>query len=394
MHKHHFYIYILMATLSLFAVLGCPGEMSNAYATTNETQIKIGESTYNTTSKSMVLLEVNSGRIIVNHNGEEKLPMASLTKIITAIVALENCTDLDMQHQITAQEQGIEGSSIYLKAGEHLSVRQLLYGLMLRSGNDSAIAIATIVGGSVENFIKMCNEFCQKIGATSTNLENPHGLHSENHYTTAHDLAIITAYALKNDIFAKIVSTQKINIPNELGKYDHRELINKNKFLQMFDGANGVKTGYTKKAGRCFVGSSTRSTDGLQLVCVILNCVPMFQECKAIMELAWENYTMHKLIDEQGYQASINLNNSSAMSDIAQSKNAFSYPLTKAEEDKIEITDTLQKIYDAPLKQGEILGEVKIFLDKQLIFCDNIYSINNVEDDSYNGNLAKIIENF
>lgn len=393
MHKHKFVIYCLTFALSLVAVMGLSGKNARAYEI-NETQIQIGDSTFNTSSQAMVLLEANSGRVIVNHNGEEKLPMASLTKIITAIVALENCQDLDELHQITAQEQGIEGSSIYLKAGEHLSIRQLLYGLMLRSGNDSAMAIATIVGGSVENFIQLCNDFCQKVGATSTHLENPHGLHSDSHYTTAHDLAVITAYALKNDTFADVVSTKKINIPNELGKYDHRELINKNRFLNMFEGATGVKTGYTKKAGRCFVGSSIRQEDGLQLVCVILNCVPMFQECKAVMELAWQNYTMHNLIDENGYQASINIKNSSQMTDVAQSKNAFSYPLTKEEEDKIEITDTLQKTYDAPIEQGEILGEVKIFLDKQLIFCDNIYSINNIEDDSYNGNLAKIIENF
>lgn len=360
----------------------------------NQTQIQIGESTFSTSSQAMVLLEVGSGRVIVNYNGEEKLPMASLTKIITAIVALENCEDLDAMHQITPQEQGIEGSSIYLKAGEHLSIKQLLYGLMLRSGNDSAVAIATIIGGSVENFVDMCNDFCQKIGATNTHLENPHGLHSDNHYTTAHDLAVITAYALKNPMFSKIVATQKINIPNELGKYKHRELINKNRFLQMLDGANGVKTGYTKKAGRCFVGSSTRQEDGMQLVCVVLNCVPMFQECKAVMELAMQNYSMHNLIDENGYQASINIKNSSALTDMAQSNKSFSYPLTKAEEDKIEMTDTLQKIYDAPIQKGEKLGEVKIFLDKQLIFCDNIYSINDIEDDSYDGNLAKIIENF
>ncbi len=383
-----------MLILSLVAVTNYGGSMAIAYEPAKETEISIGESKFNTSAQAMVLIEANSGRVIVNHNGEAKLPMASLTKIITAIVALENCKDLDELHQITPQEQGIEGSSIYLKAGEHLTVRQLLYGLMLRSGNDSAMAIATIVGGSVENFIEMCNDFCQRIGATNTHIENPHGLHSDNHYTTAHDLAVITAHALKNDTFAEVVSTQKINIPNELGKYDHRELINKNRFLKMLDGANGVKTGYTKKAGRCFVGSSTRQEDGMQLICVLLNCVPMFQECKAVMELAWQNYTMHNLIDENGYQASINIKNSSALTDMAQSKKAFSYPLTKAEEDKIEITDTLQKTYDAPIKEGEILGEVKIFLDKQLIFCDNIYSINNIEDDSYNGNLAKIIENF
>lgn len=358
------------------------------------TQITIGESTFNTTSKAMVLIEANSGRILANHNGEEMLPMASLTKIITAIVAIENCQDLDSKYQIPQMAQGIEGSSIYLKAGEHLSVRELLFGLMLRSGNDSAVAIANIIAGGIQPFAELCNNFCKNIGATNTHLVNPHGLHSDQHYTTAHDLAIITAYALKNDIFAKVVSTKQQRIPNELGKYDHRDLLNKNKFLKMLDGADGVKTGYTKNAGRCFVGSATRESDGLKLVCVLLNCNPMFQECKSIIELAQQNYKMHKLIEDNGYEASINIKNSKQMSAMAKSNNGFSYPLTDTESNQLQITNTLKTMYDAPIKTDQILGKVQIFLDKQLIFCDNIYSINNVEDDSYGGSMAKIIDNF
>lgn len=395
MKKISLYVFYVLAFVMAMAVgsFCLVKSFGIAYEQQQTTSVTIGESTFNTTAQAMVLIEANSGRVLANHNGDQQLPMASLTKIITAIVAIENCTDLDAQHQIPKTAQGIEGSSIYLKAGEHLSMRQLLYGLMLRSGNDSAIAIANIIAGNVENFVKMCNEFCKKIGALNTNLENPHGLHSENHYTTAKDLAIISAYSLKNDTFAKIVSTKHIAIPNELGKYDHRDLLNKNRFLKMLDGANGIKTGYTKNAGRCFVGSATRSADGMQLVCVLLNCSPMFQECKAIIELAQQNYTMHQLLP-MGYEASINIKNSNQMSAMAKSKNTFSYPLTTAEADKITITNTLKSMYDAPITTDQILGEVKIFLDKQLIFCDNIYSINNIEDNSYGGSMAKIIENF
>ena len=341
----------------------------------------------------MVLIEANSGRILASHNAQKQLPMASLTKIITAIVALENCEDLDKKQEIQKSAVGIEGSSIYLKAGEHLTVRELLYGLMLRSGNDSAVAIANIVGGTQENFIAKCNDFCKRIGATNTNIQNPNGLHSDNHYTTAEDLAKITAYALKNNIFAQIVSTKNIKIDNELGKYDHRMLRNKNRFLEMLSNADGVKTGYTKKAGRCFVGSSTRSSDGLRLVCVLLNCVPMFQECKAIIELAEKNYTMQQLIDNDGYKASVNIKNGEGMTTMASSKNAFRYPLTNAETNQIQTTNTLKTMYEAPITTDQILGEVQIFLDKQLIFCDNIYSINNIEK-SYNGALAKVIDKF
>lgn len=381
---------LAMAAASFCLIKSC----GIAYGQEPTTSITIGESTFNTTSKAMVLIEANSGRILANHNGEEQLPMASLTKIITAIVAIENCQDLDAKHEIPRDAQGIEGSSIYLKAGEHLSVRELLYGLMLRSGNDSAVAIANIISGGVDQFATLCNEFCQKIGATSTHLVNPHGLHSDEHYTTAHDLAIISAYALKNNTFSQVVATKQQRIPNELGKYDHRDLLNKNRFLKMLTGADGVKTGFTKKAGRCFVGSATRESDGLKLVCVLLNCNPMFQECKSIIELAQQNYSMHQLLEDNGYEASINIKNSKQMSAMAKSNNGFSYPLTDAEVNQVQITNTLKTMYNAPIKTDQILGEVKIFLDKQLIFCDNIYSINNIEDDSYGGSMAKIIENF
>ena len=363
-------------------------------AYSSKTTIKIGSQDFSTESQAMVLVEATSGRVLVNHRGDQSLPMASLTKIITAIVAIENCKDLDAKHEIPTNSVGIEGSSIYLKAGEHLSIRELLYGLMLRSGNDSAVAIAQIIGGDVSKFLKLCNDFCKKIGAQNTHLVNPNGLHDDQHFTTAHDLAIITAYALKNDIFAQIVATKEIKIPNELGKYDHRLLKNKNRFLEMLPGADGVKTGYTKKAGRCFVGSATRSSDGMKLVCVLLNCGPMFQECKAVMQIAQEQYSMQQLLPEDGYQASINITGSQQMSAMAKSKTTFCYPLTKEETDLIQIKDTIYPMYEAPIKTDQILGEVQIFLDKQLIFCDNIYSISDIENNSYGGAIGKVIENF
>ena len=381
----------ILAAISASMPFMCRGGFAQELDTT---EIAFGDTTIQTAAKAMVVIEANSGRILSSHNAEEKLPMASLTKIITAIVAIENTKDLDGKHQITPAAIGLEGSSIYLKAGEHLSMRELLYGLMLRSGNDSAVAIANIVSGSTEEFAKKCNEFCKQIGATNTNLVNPHGLHDDNHYTTASDLAKISAYAINNPTFKEIVNTQQIDIPNELGKFDHRELINKNKFLKMLSGANGIKTGYTKKAGRCFVGSTYRESDGMQVVCVLLNCQPMFQECRALTEKALEQYSMIELLPLSGYESSVNVSKSEQLTTMAKSNSGFKYPLTKTEEDKISITNTLQSVYTAPIKTDESLGEVKVFLDKQLIFSDNIYSINNVENNSYSENLAKIIQEF
>lgn len=394
MKRNKFLLKLMLFVVAAISA-GMPLIESKSFAQElSTTEITIGDTTAQTAAKAMTIIEANSGRILASHNAEEKLPMASLTKIITAIVAIENTQDLDKVHEITPAAIGLEGSSIYLKAGEHLSMRELLYGLMLRSGNDSAVAIANIVSGSVDNFAKKCNEFCAKIGATNTNLVNPHGLHDDNHYTTASDLAKISAYAINNPVFKEIASTKQIEIPNELGKYAHRDLINKNRFLKMLRGANGIKTGYTKKAGRCFVGSTYRESDGMQVVCVLLNCSPMFQECKALTEKALEQYSMKELLPPEGYESSINIAKSEQLTTMAKSNNGFKYPLTKTEEDKISITNTLERVYTAPISSSESLGEVKIFLDKQLIFSDNIYSINNIENNSYSENLAKIIDEF
>ena len=249
-----------------------------------------------TSAKSMVTMETNSGRVLYKKDETKRLPMASTTKIITAIVAIENCKNLDKKEKIQSEAVGIEGSSIYLRANEHLSVRELLYGLMLRSGNDSAVAIAIIIGGSVENFVKMMNDFCLRLGLYDTHIVTVNGLHDDEHYTSALDLAIATSYALKNQTFKEIVSSKNAKIDDENAKDGKRYLKNKNKLLWNLDGANGVKTGYTKKAGRCFVGSAERN--GMEIVCVVLDCVPMFEDCSKLIEKAFDEYKMTKIFDK------------------------------------------------------------------------------------------------
>jgi len=187
--------------------------------------------------------------------------MASTTKIVTALTVIRN-TDLDEVVEIPKAACGIEGSSIYLREGEHLTVRELLYGLMLRSGNDCAVALALHTSGSVEAFAELMNTTAVELGCENSNFVNPHGLHDDRHYTTALDLAAVTCEALHNETFREIVSTKAVRISNEGYEYD-RVLVNKNKLLSNVDGADGVKTGYTKKAGRCFVGSATKN--GMQV---------------------------------------------------------------------------------------------------------------------------------
>lgn len=227
-----------------------------------------------------IAMELESGKILHCKNIDAKLPMASTTKIMTALIIAEDC---DLSEVITIPESavGVEGSSIYLKKDEQLSVKDLLYGLMLRSGNDAACALAVYHSGSVEKFVDRMNERAQELGANSTSFKNPSGLPDDGHYTTAKDLCNIARHAMSNKVFKEVVSTKQYN-------GDYRQFLNKNKLLSILDGANGVKTGYTKKAGRCLVSSAAR--DGMDIICVVLNCYDMFERSAAIINGCFAKY--------------------------------------------------------------------------------------------------------
>ena len=169
------------------------------------------KTTYADNSCAEIVMEVNSNVVLYKHNENSKKFMASTTKILTAIVVIENCNVNDVV-TVTKDTVGIEGSSIYLEVGEQLTVKELLYGLMLRSGNDCAQTLAVYCSKSIENFANLMNKTAKKIGATNSNFVNPHGLHNDNHYTTAYDLALISCYAMKNSIFREIVSTKSVDI--------------------------------------------------------------------------------------------------------------------------------------------------------------------------------------
>jgi D-alanyl-D-alanine carboxypeptidase/D-alanyl-D-alanine carboxypeptidase (penicillin-binding protein 5/6) len=214
----------------------------------------------------MLVIEAGTGAVVYSKNADARLPMASTTKIMTALVVLENSSP-DSKVTVSANAAGTEGSSMYLRSGEVLTVRDLLYGLMLSSGNDAANALAEFVGGSVSNFVALMNETAKRLGLENTNFTNPSGLPDNDHYTTATELAKITAHALKNTDFVTIVSTKSYTVKGE-GKTP-RTLTNHNKLLSLYDGCIGVKTGFTKKAGRCLVSAASRGE--VTLVCVTLN---------------------------------------------------------------------------------------------------------------------------
>ena len=324
-------------------------------------------------AKGMCVIEKNSGRILYSKNKDQKLPMASTTKVATAITVIENCDVLDELIVVNDSAIGVEGTSIYLRKDEEIKVIDLLYGLMLRSGNDAATALAYHIGGGIDEFAKMMNETAKKAGASNTNFVNPHGLDDPNHYTTAYDLSKITAYALNNPIFEKIVSTKNYII-EATNKSEKRYLTNKNKLLRSLDGCCGVKTGYTSKAGRCLVSASKR--DDCTIVCVVLNCGLMFEESSALINSAFNEFELKKIIDKNQ-----EIYNEYILSDkegklYLYTDEDFYYPLRADEFEDIKIK------YSVELKDAKSLdevGKIDIFFKNDLIKSLKLYTMNKID---------------
>ena len=297
------------------------------------------------------VIEVKSGRILYEYRGDIRLPMASTTKIATAITVLENCENVKISLLIPPETVGVEGSSVYLQAGETYSVEDLLYGLMLRSGNDCAETLAYFFGG-VGGFTAKMNYIAQKAGAFNTNFRNPHGLPCDGHYTTAIDLSLITAYALRNPLFREIVSTKY---------YEPRKWQNKNKMLLQYEGAIGVKTGYTKQAGRCLVSAASRN--GMELVCTVLNCPQMYERSTKLLDDAFEAYSYETIVNNgdvfecEGIKGAIH--------------ETVAYPLMDGEREALET-----RIFPINSPQNwKIVGQIQISLAKRLIFSGNLYKL-------------------
>ncbi len=346
---------------------------------TNEMQVfAIQTANFSTSAKAMCVLEKDSGRVVISKNMDQALPMASTTKIVTAITVIQNCENLDEIIQVADSSVGVEGSSIYLRHGELISVKDLLYGLMLRSGNDSAVALACHVGGNVEGFAKLMNETAKNTGANNSNFVTPHGLDHKDHYTTAYDLAKITAYALNNPIFKEIVST-KMHVVEATNKSDKRYMSNKNRLLNSLDGCIGVKTGFTTRAGRCLVTATER--DNETFVCVVLNCGPMFEESAKLLNTAHALYENKKIIDKNReiYNEYIIDQNQGKLYLYAEED--LYYPIMESEMDKLRLEYNV-KLDNA--KVGDIIGEIKVFFENDLLKTIKLVTMNKID---------KLIEN-
>ncbi|MBU3131538.1 D-alanyl-D-alanine carboxypeptidase [Clostridium gasigenes] len=289
-----------------------------------------------------IAIDAETREVLFEQKGYEVVPMASTTKILTALVAI-SYGDLDRKITISKNSASVRGSTVGYKAGEEIAMRELLFGLIFKSGNDAAIAIAEEIGGSIENFANIMNDFSRSLGLLNSHFESPHGLDSANHYSSAYDLAILTSKAMENEIFREICGEKTISKE----KYNFtREYNNINKILWQIPGANGVKTGYTGQAGKCLVSSVNH--EGRNIIMVVLDCTDRWnQTAKIFKEVtdtnAFQKTTVKDLVNKEGYMQ---------LGSLIQDEE-FSYGYKDDDEIEIEVFHPIDDI-----KEGDVLGKI------------------------------------
>lgn len=326
-----------------------------------------------------VLIDAKTGQILYEKNAQNRLAPASTTKILTAIIAIESGR-LDEEVKVSARAAGTAGSSMHLQIGQKILLRELVTGLMMRSGNDAAVAIAEYLAGSVEDFVIMMNSKAQSIGAYNSHFRNPHGLTAAGHYSSAFDLAWLARYAMLNPLFADIVSTRETSIDwfDQRGREHDQNLKNTNKLLWMLEEADGVKTGTTGEAGPCLVSSATR--DNQKLIAVVLHDHSRWYD--SMILLKW-GFTSFKLFDyaaqgdvvntipvEQGLTPEID---AIVADQAALVVDANSYAAVTVE---VDLPETIK----APVYQGQKIGEIVFFVNEKAVKTVDIVAAQDVEE--------------
>jgi D-alanyl-D-alanine carboxypeptidase (penicillin-binding protein 5/6) len=309
-------------------------------------------------AKAAILMDEGSGRILYAKNAHLQLPPASLTKIMTAILVIEN-GDLDQKVSVSRYAAETGESSIWLEEGEVLTRRELLYALMLVSANDAAVALAESVAGSEGAFVEKMNSRAGELQLSNTHFVNPHGLQDQEHYSSAYDLAVITREGMRYHLFREVVATREKYLPWP-GHPWQRALINKNRLLSRYQGATGVKTGYTRQAGNCLVGAAQRGN--LRLIAVVLNSPQVYEDTEKLLDYGFQNY-----------QAVILQKREQAGSRLPVRKGERRFVKVAPQQDVIVAVNPEEKKHlsyrielvrnvEAPVKKGEVLGTGRILL--------------------------------
>lgn len=339
-----------------------------------------------TAAKAAILINGDTGEVIYEHNADEMLPMASTTKIMTALLLCEN-GDFEREITVTAEMLKVEGSSMGLLAGDKVTLHDLLYGLMLASGNDAANVIAFVLGGTVNGFVQKMNERARALGLTNTHFETPSGLDGEEHYTTARDLAALTRFALANEDFAAAVSTKSATLNYGNPPY-RRTLTNHNKLLGNFDGIVGVKTGFTKKSGRCLVSAAKR--DGKFVIAVTLNDPDDWQDHKNMLEYGLSVIKIHEIAPPDfKYLVDVIGGEQTSLEITVEPIN-----VSFLNDENFSCTVNLPQFVYAPIEKGEIIGTAVYKKGETVITSKNLCSAEDIELSPHKTNVKdKILEN-
>lgn len=313
-------------------------------------------------ARGAILMEQESGRILFEKDAHTKRRIASITKIMTALLAIESGKMNEMV-KVSDQATRAEGSSVYLKPGEEIKLEHLVYGLMLRSGNDTAVAIAEHVGGSLDGFVFLMNQKAKEIGMLNTHFSNPHGLDDhEDHYSTAYDMALLTRYAMKYETYQKIVSTKVYHAPNPTENWE-RQWKNKNRLLTKYKYTTGGKTGYTKRAKRTLVSTATKGD--MSLIAVTLNASDDWNDHIAMYENGFQSYDMAEVLSK----GKIDVENKFYHNHLYLKKDVV-YPVTKEEMDLFSVKFKLNKPddeSDRSEQNGEVVGKAAVYLDGKVV---------------------------
>ncbi len=356
------------------------------FSLSGNTQAEPERDTVDVSAGGVMLMDARTHKVLYAKTAHEKLPMASTTKIMTAILAIE-AGNLDALVTVPQEAYGVEGSSMYLRLGEQISMRDLLYGLMLVSGNDAAVAIAVHVGSSVEGFAALMNAKAASLGAHNTHFVTPNGLPDPDHYTTAYDLALIACYAMQNETFREIVGTTYYQTTTgEIA----RTVKNKNKILWEYEGGNGVKTGYTMAAGKCLVFAAER--EGMQLVGVVLNCPDMFPSAKRLLDYGFETYQQETLVAADERIARVRVTGGKKNTLEVASKNDIIILVKNGDSTTVRTVVNLAGPVEAPVEKGDVLGTLEVWEDGRVLAETELVAAETVESSAYLDYLERLFK--
>ncbi len=365
------YLRIIIFTLVLTCTFFCPASFLNVYSDDiyegePDSQVFLTKETSKTITPprvdatSAIVMDMTSGRVLYSKNADVRRAIASTTKIMTAIVALEN-GNLEDTVTVSKRAAGTWGSNINLREGEKLKLKELMYGLMLNSGNDAAIAVAEHIAGSVENFVEMMNEIARELELKDTAFKTPHGLDASGHYSTANELALMTRYALGIPTFSQIVRTISSQIPG-------RSLYNTNEMLGYYPGTDGVKTGYTGQAGRCLVCSVTRND--WRIISVVLGCSTRTiraESSRRVLDYSFNNYKQHILLKANENIRGIPVIKGKSDEVPILAVDEIKIPLKQEELQALKTEIELPETIKAPVEDGIEVGNIKFFIDGKVI---------------------------